>query len=176
MTARAIVIAAAATVVAASARADTPRETDPDELTAGIASYLLPVPAAMRVASSLRETGERLVAPMAVVAYDRSLSSRQGLDLRLDSVGLVTRLEVGLRLRAWDRAIAPYGALRLGATATLPPLSGGGVEVGFSISADAGLELLATRHVEVDVELEAAMFAGIPVAGLAILVGPRGHH
>ena len=160
--------------LAQTAHADAPREADPEQLSAGVASYLLPVPAAMRAASSLRETGERLVVPMAVVAYDHSLSSYEGIDLRIDSVGLVTRLEVGMRIRVWDRAITPYGALRLGVTAMLPPLSDSGIEPSFSISANTGVELLATKHVEVDVELEAAMFAGTPVAGLAILVGPRG--
>jgi hypothetical protein len=161
-------------VLATSARADGPRETDPEELSAGVASYLLPVPAAMRAAASLRETGERLVVPMAVIAYDHSLTSRQGIDVRIDSLGLVTRLEAGWRLRAWDRAIAPYGALRMGASAMLPPLADGSVELGFSTSANAGVELLPTKHVEIDVEAEVGIFANTPVAGLTILVGPRG--
>jgi hypothetical protein len=161
-------------VLAATARADTPREADPEQLSAGVASYLLPVPAAMRAAASLRETGERLVVPMAVIAYDHSLTSRQGIDVRIDSVGLVTRLEAGWRFRAWDRAIAPYGALRMGASAMLPPLADGSLELSFCTSAHAGVELLPTRHVEIDVDFEVAAFAGVPVAGLAILVGPRG--
>lgn len=154
-------------------RAD--RLTYADELAVGMSGFLLPVPAAMRAAASFRNPGEFLVVPMLAVAFARASTPHRSLELRFDSVGYASRLLAGVRWRVIDRAVAPYAALRLGASNLLPPLAENPLDFQVSASAVLGVEVVVHATTEVDVEFEVSAFAGAPVAGVTLVVGGRWH-
>ena len=178
------VLAAAIAFSPLSALADPPGETpaaviapraaNPDELAVGASAYLLPVPAAMRLADTFHSTGSWPVVPMATVMFAHASTAHRSLELRLDTIGLASRVEGGVRWRLLDRAVAPYFALRAGPSLLLPPLTSA-PDVGFSFSIAAGVETLLPSRFQADLEIEVGGFGGVPVAGVTLVVGRRGH-